>query len=47
MGERSEWIEEEAWVREEMVLACEGGMWKAIWRMISFGICIMMVTDRC
>lgn len=41
MGERSEWIEEEVLEREERVLACEVGMWEAIWRMISLGICIV------
>jgi hypothetical protein len=41
MGERSEWIEDEVLEREERVLACEGGMWEAIWRMISLGICIV------
>ena len=48
MGERSERIEEEVWVREARVSAWKGGIWEAIWRMISFGICIMaVVTDCC
>jgi hypothetical protein len=43
MGESNEWIEEDVLEREERVLAREGGMWEAIWRMISFGICIVDV----